>query len=133
MRRNTMQRRVVHQAVEQLDHPTAEGIYNRVAEMFPEIGLSTVYRNINVLAQQGEIQRLVVPGQAERYDADPTDHYHYLCDKCGRIYDVPMPYRQSLNEEFAACLGQDVRTHTILLQGVCNACRAAEEKEDFAG
>ncbi|MDD3243680.1 MAG: Fur family transcriptional regulator [Eubacteriales bacterium] len=129
MRRNTAQRQTVHRAVALLDHPSAEAVYRQVKEMDPQIGLATVYRNINILAEEGQIQRLIVPGQAERYDADARDHYHYLCDTCGRIYDVKMPYRPELNEEFAPGVGQNIRTHTILFQGVCKECRQKEDED----
>ena len=68
-------------------HPTAEIIYDAVKKQVPTITLATVYRNLNLLANEGEILRLEM-GNEFHFDADIGRHQHCVCRKCGKIYDV---------------------------------------------
>ena len=67
--RNTMQRRLVLETVQQLQtHPNAESIYQAVAAKHPQISKATVYRNLKLLAQQGAILHIPLPSDADCYD-----------------------------------------------------------------
>lgn len=68
-------------------HPTAETVYNAVVEKLPAITLATVYRNLNLMADRGEILRLEINNEY-RYDADISYHQHCVCRKCGKIIDL---------------------------------------------
>lgn len=59
------------------DHPTADTIYMHVRKEFPNISLGTVYRNLSLLTQQGEIQKITTDG-ADRYDRHVEPHSHFL-------------------------------------------------------
>ena len=64
-------------------------IYQQLKPDHPKLSLGTVYRNLNQLADWGEITRM--PFHVERYDADTSPHAHFCCDACGRVFDLPMP------------------------------------------
>lgn len=123
MRRKTIQRSIVHKTVQELDHPNAESVYQKITQEYPDMGLSTVYRNINILVEEGSLLRLAVPGQADRYDGQVTPHYHFLCDVCHRIYDVYNDDYDVLNAALDRATCHHVRRHGILLQGVCRHCQ----------
>lgn len=84
--RNTIQRQIVLQAVNQIhNHPTADAIYAVIAAQHPTISKATVYRNLNQLAAQGEILRVPVPTGADHFDFNIKPHYHVRCTKCGGV------------------------------------------------
>lgn len=83
------QREIVKYVVEKsCDHPTAEQVYSRARRVLPSIGMATVYRNLNTLADQGVIRRITLPGKSDRFDPTVTDHDHAVCLGCGRIFDI---------------------------------------------
>ena len=72
------------------DHPTADTVYMNIRQEFPNISLGTVYRNLSLLADLGEIQKLT-PGQGpDRFDANVQPHYHFICKTCGQVMDMDM-------------------------------------------
>ena len=68
-------------------HPTAEEIYNLVIQEEPKISRSTVYRNINILVEQGAIRRISMATGSDRYDYLHKEHYHVICKVCGKVLD----------------------------------------------
>ncbi len=69
-------------------HPTAEWIYERVREKDPTISLGTVYRNLAYLCKEGQVIALDTADKKTHYDACVTDHAHFVCNACGRVYDI---------------------------------------------
>lgn len=119
-----MQRQIVLQAVLRMhDHPTADTVYAAVAADHPSISKATVYRNLNQLANQGEIRRVPVPNGADRYDFNLEEHYHVRCTRCGKVYDVHMPRIDNLIDRLEDASGVDVQRYDILFEGVCQGCR----------
>ena len=114
--RNTIQRQIVLQAVNQMhNHPTADAIYAVIAAQHPTISKATVYRNLNQLAAQGEILRVPVPTGA--------DHYHMRCTKCGGVFDVFMPPVTDLIDRVEDSSGVELHRYEILFEGICSACK----------
>lgn len=70
------------------DHPSADEVYGKMKESFPSISLGTVYRNLNVLYEQGHVNRIIHSEGPDRFDADLSDHSHFYCEKCGAIFDI---------------------------------------------
>ena len=73
-RRNTIQRQLVMQAVQGLDHPDAEEVYENVSREHPNVSKGTVYRNLNVLAAQGEILKVETGDGADKFDFRTDEH-----------------------------------------------------------
>ena len=69
------------------DHPTADIIYMNVRQRNPSISLGTVYRNLTLLAENGEIKRLNMGDGVDHFDADTSPHYHLFCEKCGGVVE----------------------------------------------
>ena len=70
------------------DHPTAETVYLGIKEEFPNISLGTVYRNLSLLSDIGEIQKLSTGIGPDRFDGNPALHYHFICKHCGSVLDL---------------------------------------------
>jgi len=104
------------------DHPTADELYMSIREEFPNISLGTVYRNLNLLVELGEIRKLKYGDGADHFDADITPHYHFVCNSCGAVLDLPLEPLQGVNEAAAECLGCEVDNHDIHFSGTCQEC-----------
>ena len=79
--------------VTRYDHPTAETVYLNIRREFPNISLGTVYRNLNLLAEIGEIQKLSPGIGPDRFDGNPAPHYHFICRHCGCVMDLTLTVR----------------------------------------
>ena len=87
IRSMTRQRRVILQELQKVTtHPTADQVYDMVRKKLPRISLATVYRNLDLLAQDGLISKLDGGAQL-RFDGNPADHYHIRCTRCQRVDD----------------------------------------------
>ena len=78
------------------DHPTADVVYRNVREEFPNISLGTVYRNLTLLADMGEIQRLQVGDGVDHFDADTSKHCHFICSNCSAVTDMQLDCLEEL-------------------------------------
>lgn len=104
------------------DHPTADALYMSIREEFPNISLGTVYRNLNLLVELGEIRKLTCGDGADHFDADTSPHYHFVCRSCGQVIDLTMDTMADINAIAQQhCCGQ-VDSHAIFFYGTCNDC-----------
>ena len=126
--RNTIQRALVLEAVQSLhEHPTSADIFEAVRAKHPNISRATVYRNLGVLADKGEVLRVEVAGGADRYDFFNEPHYHARCRECGLIFDIDMPYHFDLADEVKDAHGFKIEGHQIMFDGICPACQSKAE------
>ena len=118
-RRNTKQRKLVLDAVRQsYNHPTADEIYNAVREQDDKISRGTVYRNLNLLADAGEILSIKTPG-GSRFDRTIEPHAHIICTSCSRVIDVPLPFDAQLDAKASEQIGWHVTSHYTIFEGLC--------------
>lgn len=122
--RNTIQRSLVFEAVNRLKcHATADEIYDAIIEKHPNISRATVYRNLNLLSDMGEIRKIEVPGGADRFDHLCHDHCHVRCEKCGRVFDVDIDYISGLEQNIKNTHGFEFTGYDILFRGICPECQ----------
>ena len=120
--RTTRQRALVLEAVRSLhNHPTSADVYDAVREKHPSISRATVYRNLNVLTEQGEVLHIPVAGSADRYDFRCDCHYHAICRECGVVYDVEMP-SEDLLSSVRDTHGFLIEGFDIIFTGLCPDC-----------
>lgn len=103
------------------DHPTAEMIYQDLKQDHPNLSLGTVYRNLNQLCQNNQILRLDMGGPMVRYDGNINPHIHFVCEQCGKIYDI-----KTIDAAVIKQL-QDHQPHKITnidikMTGICQEC-----------
>ena len=103
-------------------HPTADTVYHQLRKIYPNISLGTVYRNLGVLEENGQLMRIPMDNGSDRLDPNVVPHYHFLCRKCGCLQDVPMTALDSLNQLAQAHIDGIVESHALLFKGVCKRC-----------
>ncbi len=69
-------------------HPTADAVYEILRKTEPNISLGTVYRNLNMLVSNNEINVLRTNDEKVRFDGDTSSHQHFICKQCGKIIDI---------------------------------------------
>ena len=108
------------------DHPTADVVYTNVRHEYPNISLGTVYRNLSLLADLGEIKRLRVGDGVDHFDADISDHYHFVCTECGSVIDLKTDGLERIKETVRAVnagFDGEIIGHVTYFYGVCGDCR----------
>jgi Fur family peroxide stress response transcriptional regulator len=104
------------------DHPTADVVYNNLRIQNPNISLGTVYRNLTLLADLGEIQRLRVGDGVDHFDADTSLHYHFVCTECGSVIDLKMESIENITEAASANFDGHIAGHMTYFYGTCASC-----------
>lgn len=128
MKRHSRKREAILEAIRSCpSHPTAEGIYTQLKPQFPDLSLATVYRNINEFVKSGDVVSIGVINSKEHYDGTTAPHSHFICDRCGEIYDVftgLAPDLGLIGEESE--LGR-VTSCEFTLRGICKRCLDNED------
>jgi Fur family transcriptional regulator, peroxide stress response regulator len=103
-------------------HPTAEMVYKAVAKELPNITLATVYRNLNHLAEEGEIQRFEV-NCTSRFDGHLGFHQHCICKRCGKINDIfeSKITKDTMNK--VKSMDFEPQSINVLIYGKCKKCK----------
>jgi len=103
-------------------HPTAEEVYAALRDRFPSLSRATVYNSLDALKRAGAILELTIAREAARYDAHASPHPHFLCRRCGTLYDVNLPCSIRPGD---LVLGHEVELVHVYLHGICQDCRDA--------
>lgn len=98
-------------------HPNVAWIYSQAQQQMPDIGLATVYRNLEELCACGRIRKISARNNPERYDADVSPHTHFVCTRCNQITDLPSGAVDVI------CNCSDVEFVDVMLYGVCEKCK----------
>ena len=102
-------------------HPTAQDVFDAIRVEMPNISLATVYRNLNELADAGEIMRIAVPGRPDRFDQLFEPHDHLVCLACGCIVDIPL-----ISHRAIAPKGCIISYCKLTAYGYCSWCAAKQ-------
>ena len=113
--------------VTRYDHPTAETVYLNIRREFPNISLGTVYRNLNLLAEIGEIQKLSPGIGPDRFDGNPAPHYHFICRHCGCVMDLTVSGLDHINILAGGDFDGEIEGHITYFYGACPSCKASEK------
>jgi len=107
------------------EHPTADTIYMNIRETYPNISLGTVYRNLNLLVEQGEIIKFSCGDGCDRFDGNADPHYHFVCKRCSNVYDLDMKIDSLNHINLIANAGFDgeVLGHSTIFYGYCPICK----------
>lgn len=80
--------RILKYLEDNINHPTVNMIYDKIVKEIPTISKTTVYNSLDLFAEKGLVLPLIITGTEVRYDRNAKPHHHFLCEKCGRIYDI---------------------------------------------
>ncbi len=107
-------------------HPTADEVYRHIREIYPNISLGTVYRNLALLVEHG--QALKIQGEdCDHFDGNTQPHYHFVCDSCHRVYDVDIEPDNLIIPNATNTIPGRVRSHSVIFYGTCDNCIKCEE------
>jgi Fur family peroxide stress response transcriptional regulator len=104
-------------------HPSADWIYEKIKKEFKNLSMGTVYRNLGILIEQGLINKIDFGSTFDRYDANISKHYHFICEKCGSISDLEIPFDDTLNEVVNRYGKFHANHHRIEFFGLCEKCK----------
>ena len=104
------------------DHPTADIIYEELRKDFPNISLGTIYRNLALLEELGEVTKIVSSNGADRYDADVDLHNHFTCKKCNRVINLDMDNIDHIKETASKRFSGSIDSYVAHFYGVCDKC-----------
>lgn len=104
------------------DHPTAEMVYMDIKEDFPNISLGTVYRNLSLLSDLGEIQKISTGLGPDRFDGNVNSHCHFQCKKCYNVLDLPFEYPMDINAHAGKNFSGVIEGSIIQFYGLCSDC-----------
>ena len=126
------QREVIKEClINRYDHPTADMVYMDVRETFPNISLGTVYRNLQLLTDLGEIQKLNVGDGVDHFDAKTFPHYHFICKECGSVIDLQMENIDTIKDIAGVNFDGQIAGHITYFYGICgNCCTKTETSAD---
>lgn len=103
-------------------HPSAEEIFKKIRKKLPRISLGTVYRNLDVFIKNNLIEEL--PGETKRFDADLSNHHHFICKKCSCIFDLDNNIKIDLEyiKNKTNSIGK-INKCKLFVYGVCKKCK----------
>ena len=129
MRLTTQRQIILEELAKVTSHPTANEVYDMVRKRLPRIGLGTVYRNLELMADSGVILKLEVGGTQKRFDATVDPHYHIRCAECGKVDDIEIPVQHHINEVARSVSNYQILGHHIEFSGICKECANTKETE----
>lgn len=102
-------------------HPTAEWVYERMKEKFPNVSLATVYRNLKHMIELG-LARELYTDNSSRFDANMSEHYHFVCKKCNKLIDI-FPEDENAEIEKIKSKGFVIDSYDFSIYGICTNCK----------
>lgn len=111
-------------------HPSAETIFTDLKQEIPDLSIGTVYRNLTLFKQQGQVTSVATVKGVERFDANTDPHVHFICDTCDAVIDLHQLHTpESLSAEAENCIGCKVGTCQLAFTGTCRTCLNHKEGE----
>lgn len=104
------------------DHPTADTVYTNLRKTFPNISLGTVYRNLSLLSDMGEIIKISTGDGADRFDGRTAPHNHFVCRQCHRVIDLDMENIDSIMDVAEKNFAGSIDHYVVNFYGVCGDC-----------
>jgi Fe2+ or Zn2+ uptake regulation protein len=122
---------MILETLERLEgHPTAEELFAIASLRDTNLNLSTVYRTLRWLEQEGLVsaRRFDEARCVERFDAaSPVEHHHFICSECKKVIEFDQPLIQTIKARFAALNGCRVESASVTLYGLCPNCRRSRK------
>ena len=111
---------IMEYLMEHLTHPCTDDIHSVLIKFMPTLSKTTVYNTLKLFTEQGALMALGIDDRNIRYDIDVSDHAHFICLGCGKVYDIPVDHLDKLivrgGEELTI-----TETH-LYYKGYCKLC-----------
>lgn len=121
---------ILEYMIHTMTHPTADEIYRSLEKTFPNMSVATVYNNLRVFREAGLVKELTYGDASSRFDFVTHDHYHIICNDCGKIVDFHYPGLNEVEQLASHVTGFQVNSHRMEVYGTCSDCleNSAEQK-----
>jgi len=123
----TTQRELIFKTLFEYDnHFTPEDLYNLIKKNYPKtkVGITTVYRTLNLLEENKFVTSISFGVQGKRYEFGSKPHHdHLICIKCGMIEEFEDETIEKLQEKIAKMRGFKMTEHVMQLYGICKKCQ----------
>lgn len=113
---------ILEYLINSMSHPTADEIYKALEGKFPNMSVATVYNNLRVFREVGLVKELTYGDSSSRFDFSTTDHYHAICEKCGKIVDFQYPGLNEVEQFASHVTNFKVSHHRLEIYGLCSEC-----------
>lgn len=117
---------ILEYLVDSMSHPTADEIYKALEGKFPNMSVATVYNNLRVFKEVGLVKELTYGDASSRFDCVTSDHYHIICEQCGKIVDFHYPGLDEVETLAEQVTGFKVGHHRMEIYGVCPTCASGK-------
>lgn len=104
-------------------HPTAEYLHSVLNKKYGSTSLATLYRNLNLLAANGIIKKIDGLEPSSHFDHNTHEHYHFICDKCKRVYDISADIAPELASKAGQEIGAEIAGCDVTFHGICKNCK----------
>lgn len=112
---------IMEYLMEHRTHPSVDDIYTALSPSMPTLSKTTVYNTLKLFAEQGAALMLTIDERNANFDGDTSAHAHFLCKKCGKIYDLA--YSKLIEKINHPNLdGHQVNEQHYYCKGICNNC-----------
>lgn len=118
---------ILEYLVETLSHPTADDIYKALEGKFPNMSVATVYNNLRVFREAGLVKELTYGDASSRFDYVTNEHYHIICEECGKIVDFLYPGLDEVEALAEHVTGFKVSHHRMEIYGLCGVCQKVHQ------
>ena len=113
---------ILEYLISSMTHPTADEIYKALEGRFPNMSVATVYNNLRVFREVGLVKELTYGDASSRFDFVTHEHYHIICEECGKIVDFQYPGLDEIEQFAAHVSGYKVSHHRLEVYGLCPEC-----------
>lgn len=117
---------ILEYLINSMSHPTADEIYKSLEGKFPNMSVATVYNNLRVFREVGLVKELTYGDSSSRFDFVTTNHYHVICESCGKIVDFHYPGLDEVEQFASHVTGFNVNSHRLEIYGNCPECAGRE-------
>lgn len=117
---------ILEYLINSMAHPTADEIYKALEGKFPNMSVATIYNNLRVFKDVGLVKELTYGDSSSRFDFTTHDHYHAICESCGKIVDFQYPGLDEVEQFASHVTGFKVSHHRLEVYGLCPDCAKKE-------
>lgn len=114
---------IMEYLLEHKTHPCIDVIYSALSQSMPTLSKTTVYNTLKLLTEHGAAQMLTIDERNACFDGDTEPHAHFLCKKCGKIFDLPIPVMEHTEEQRLTEKGFDIEERQLYYKGLCPECK----------
>jgi Fur family peroxide stress response transcriptional regulator len=118
---------ILEYLIQTMTHPTADDIFKSLEGKFPNMSVATVYNNLRVFREVGLIKELTYGDSSSRFDFVTSDHYHVICEECGKIVDFHYPGLDEVEALASHVTGFKVSHHRMETYGTCPDCAKVQK------